>query len=131
ILPWDLDNTFTRLPHNVDPLTWHKEERFHGRPWYDLAVADPEYHAAYVDALERVLEVAYDVPHVWELMDEWTAQIKDAVFLDQNKPFSNRLYLEQVHVMRQYVANRARFLERWVRCNKMQAADGQGCMGQD
>lgn len=116
ILPWDLDNTFTRLSHDVDPVTWHKTERYHGRPWYDLALTDPAYFDDYIAEVARALDEGYVVSRLHSRIDEWTEQIQDAAFSDPNKPFSNRVYLEHVEALRQYITNRARFVDQWLAC---------------
>lgn len=127
VLPWDFDNTFNRLEPTVDPVTWKKEERFRGRPWYDLALSDPTWFDYYIATIERVLAEAYVPARFDERIDQWTEQIKEAAFTDPNKPFSNRTYLEDVEATRQFVKARAAFVEEWLLCWQNGGSnDGEG-----
>lgn len=116
VLPWDKDNTFWRLPPEVDPFVWRKEERFHGRPWYDVITADPAGFEAYVDELARVREAAFDPDVYAERIRTWSAQIEQAAFADQNKPWTNARYLEARVQIEQFVRDRAAFLDGWLAC---------------
>lgn len=113
ILPWDLDNSFERLTYETDPLVWHKEERFHGRPWYDLAVQG-DGQAAYVEELARIRADAYDPDVLASRIRTWSAQIEDAAFEDPNKPFTNTRYLEAVDQLEDYVRARAAYVDGWI-----------------
>lgn len=116
VIPWDLDDTFTRLEADADPVTYQKPDPFHGRPFYDIALADPVWFGKYVDAVEHVLETAYKVDVLQQRIDEWSAQIADAVAEDPNRPFTLKQHLDQVKEKRKFVAERAAFLEQWVMC---------------
>jgi hypothetical protein len=116
VLPWDLDNTFTRLEPDVDPVTWRKTVRFHGRPWYDLMIADPAWFQVYIDTIDRVLRDGYVVSRMSDRIDQWSEQIEEAAFADYNKGWSNQVYLEQREVLRQYVTDRAAFVAEWLSC---------------
>jgi spore coat protein CotH len=115
MIPWDLDDSFTRLEPDVDPITFKKEkEVFHGRPYYDIALKDPAWKQKYVDALEHVLTTAYQVEVLQQRIDEWSAQIAEAVAEDPNKPFTMKEHLEKVKEKREFVEDRAEFLEEWL-----------------
>jgi hypothetical protein len=115
MLPWDLDDSFTRLEPDVDPITFKKEaDVFHGRPYYDIALKDPAWKQKYVDALEHVLTTAYQVDVLQQRIDEWSAQIKQAVTDDPNKPFTLSEHLAKVKEKRKFVEKRAEFLEEWL-----------------
>ncbi|MBA3548857.1 MAG: CotH kinase family protein [Nannocystis sp.] len=117
IVPWDLDDTFTRLPADTDPYTFKKPaDVFWGRPWYDITTADPVWFARYVDTIEYVLEHGYDVAVLQDRIDSWAAQIAVAVEEDPNKPFSTKKHLEQIQLKRTYVGERAAFLAAWLKC---------------
>ena len=117
IIPWDLDDTFTRLPADTDPYTFKKPaDVFWGRPWYDIATADPVWFARYIDTIEYVVEHGYDVAVLQDRIDSWAAQIAVAVDEDSNKPFSTAAHLEQVKAKRAYVVERAAFLTTWLKC---------------
>jgi hypothetical protein len=123
MLPWDLDNTFDRFkdppegeyPINPDPVVWEKPTT-HGRPFYTIALTDPDWFQYYIEAIEDQFESSYDADELHARIDLWTAQIKDAVFQDTNKPYSNNIYLQEVDVLHQYIDDRHQFLEDWLAC---------------
>lgn len=116
LLPWDLDNTFTRLDFDVDPYTFTKPERFRGRPLYDIALADDGWFSVYVQTLAQVVDQAYDKTVLHQKIDQWSAQIQSAAFDDLNKPFTNQKYYERIGVLKQFVADRADYLNGWLQC---------------
>lgn len=123
LLPWDLDNSFERFDHppggeyapNPDPVVWEKNNT-NGRPQYDLMMQDPEWMALYIDIIDEILHEGYAPSELHERVDTWTAQIKEAVFMDTNKPYSNALYLEKVGALHAYIDGRYEFLEQWLEC---------------
>lgn len=123
LLPWDLDNTFERFsdppdgpyPSNPDPVVWEKETT-HGRPWYDLVLDEPEWFAYYIDCLELQFESSYDVDELHSKIDTWTDQIKESVFDDPNKWYSDEEYLAEVEDLRHYVDGRSEFMVEWLSC---------------
>ncbi len=123
LLPWDLDNTFERFndlpegeyPANPDPVVWEKPTT-HGRPWYDLALQDPQWFAYYIATLEQQVAVGYVPASLHERIDTWSAQIHDAVFEDLNKPYTNAIYLAKVQELHAYVQARSEFLTGWLVC---------------
>jgi hypothetical protein len=117
VLPWDLDATFTRLPFDTDPYVYLKPEDW-GRPFYDIATADPEWFKKYIEKIEYVLEHGYKVEVLQQRMDTWAAQIATAVADDPNKPFSTGEHLTGVKAQRSYVSKRAAFLKKWLECWK-------------
>jgi hypothetical protein len=124
LLPWDMDSTFDRFndgpkgeyPNNPDPVVWHKQERYHGRIWYDLALEDEEWFWYYIDTIRTQFEAAYDVDVLHEKIDTWTDQIKESVLEDDNKPFSNGKYLDKVEELKDYVEERHEWMEEWLLC---------------
>jgi hypothetical protein len=115
VIPWDLDDTFTRLEPTTDPYTYIKEGD-HGRPFYDIATADPEWFRKYVDAIAFAVQTAYDPEVLQARIDTWAAQIADAAAEDLNKPFSLEKHLDQIDDMREFVAERRLFLDDWIAC---------------
>ncbi len=119
VIPWDLDDSFTRLPYDTDPYTYQKPpEVFWGRPFYEIATADPVWFAKYIDAIDHVVHTAYDVTVLQDRIDTWAAQIATAAAEDKNKPFSTSEHIEQVANKRSLVAKRAAFLDKWLKCWK-------------
>jgi hypothetical protein len=123
MLPWDLDNTFERFddpptgeyPVNPDPVVWQKPTTW-GRPWYDIALQEPEYFAYYIDAIAAQVESSYQPDEVHEKIDTWSAQIEQAVLDDINKPYSNDSYFNNVEDLYAYVEQRYEFLIEWQSC---------------
>lgn len=117
MIPWDLDDSFTRLTPDVDPITWKKPvEVFHGRPFYDIAMADPVWFAKYVEAIAFVLETGYDVDVLQDRIDTWAAQIAAAAKDDPNRPFTLAQHLAKIEEKHDFVADRADFLAEWLEC---------------
>lgn len=124
LIPWDMDSTFDRFndgkkgkyPDNPDPVVWHKEERYHGRIWYELALEDEDWFWYYIETVRTQFEAAYDVAVLHEKIATWTDQIKESVFEDSNKPWDNDKYLDEVEELEDYVEARAEWLEEWLEC---------------
>jgi spore coat protein CotH len=119
VIPWDLDDSFTRLDPDVDPVTFKKPpESFWGRPFYDIALADPGWFQKYVDTIGHVVTTAYQVEVLHARIDAWSAQIADAAAEDPNKPFSTDEFEDRVEEKREFVEDRAEFLAAWLQCWK-------------
>jgi len=117
VLPWDLDDTFTRLPFDTDPITFKKPaEVFHGRPFYDIALDDPVWFDKYIAAVDHVVKHAYDVQVLQGRIDDWAAQIAVAAAEDPTRPFTLEEHLKRIAEKREYVALRAAFLADWLKC---------------
>jgi hypothetical protein len=123
LLPWDLDNTFERFddpeggdyPANPDPVVWEKGATW-GRPWYDIAIGEPQWFDTYIGLIDEIVHTGYEPELLHGRIDEWTAQIQDAVFEDVNKPYSNDTYLDKVEVLHEFVDARYAFLDQWLVC---------------
>lgn len=116
MIPWDLDDSFTRLTPDVDPIKFKKPpDVFHGRKQYDIALKDPAWAKKYVAAVAHVVEYAYHADVLQYRIDSWAAQIADAVAADPNRPFTVKEHQEQVKEMREFVADRAAFLKGWLK----------------
>jgi len=123
LIPWDLDNTFERFNHepdgeyptNPDPIVWEKWKT-RGRPWYDLALQKPEWHASYIQQIDEIVHTGYDTAKLHGHIDAYTAQIKESVLEDYNKPFSNEKYLTKVEELYGFVEGRYAFIEDWLVC---------------
>jgi hypothetical protein len=124
MIPWDMDSTFDRFndgengeyPDNPDPVVWHKENRYHGRIWYDLALEEEEWFWYYIETIRTQFETGYDLGVLHEKIDTWTEQIEASVFEDENKPFSNERYLDEVEELEDFVEARHEWLEEWLAC---------------
>lgn len=125
IIPWDKDATFERIEHDVDPVTF-KKENFKGRPLYELALSDPGWFAKYIQAIERVLETGYDVKVLQQRIDDWSAQIAEAAADDVNKPFTTKQFHDDVEELREFVELRAEFVADWLKCWQDGGTDDNG-----
>ncbi|MCY0988593.1 CotH kinase family protein [Nannocystis sp. ILAH1] len=115
VIPWDKDATFDRVEPDIDPYTYIKPND-KGRPLYDIVTDDPEWFAKYIEALAHVRATAYDVNVLHARMDAWSAQIEEAALTDVNKPFTNNQYYNGVETMREFIADRAAYLDDWLDC---------------
>ncbi|MDC0670122.1 CotH kinase family protein [Nannocystis radixulma] len=115
IIPWDKDATFDRVEPDVDPYTYIKPND-KGRPLYEIVTDNPEWFAKYIAAIEHVLATGYDVGVLHARMDAWSAQIEEAALSDGNKPFTNKQYHSAVEEMREFIAERAAFVDDWLDC---------------
>jgi spore coat protein CotH len=125
LLPWDMDNTLDRFnddldgpyPTRADPVVWEKENS-HGRLWYDAALDDDMWFEYYIEQIGEILYQAYTPEKMHGRIDEWTAQIEDAVLTDENKPWSNEEYYLEVEELHEVVDTRYHFLDDWLECWK-------------
>jgi len=115
LIPWDKDATFDRVEPDVDPYTYIKPND-KGRPEYDIVTDDPEYFVKYIAAIEHVLATGYDVGVLHARMDAWSAQIEEAALSDPNKPFTNKEYGSALADMREFISERAAFVDAWLDC---------------
>lgn len=147
LLPWDLDNTFDRLDPDVDPFTYHKDVRYHGRPIYNTILQDDFWFERYVEMIEEILDTVYDNEQLWLLtgtdvrvdesipfdqltpeqmanLGEWSLQIREAAFADINKPYTNRLLETRRAAVSEFLRDREDFLREWVNAWKACFASG-------
>ncbi|MCX4245952.1 CotH kinase family protein [Paraliomyxa miuraensis] len=123
LLPWDLDSSFEyfndppdgEYPTNPDPVTWEKPTT-HGRPFFDLALSDPMWFQRYIEIIDEIVHDGYEPDPMLEWIDQWSAQIEQAVLEDVNKPYDDELYYDKLEELREYVLGRHAFLEAWLAC---------------
>ena len=126
LLPWDLDNTFERFddppdgiyPVNPDPVVFEKPNTW-GRPWYDMALEDPEWFYYYIDSIDFILHEAYTVEEMHGRIDDYFAQTQEAALADPNKPYPNSTYLNKVQDLYDYVEQRYAWVDEWLLCWQM------------
>lgn len=133
LLPWDLDNTFDRVDPTVDPVTYRKDVRYHGRPIYNTILADDYWFQRYLEIIEEVLDTVYVHEDLWRIggnaedvplsnlsptdvvnLGEWSLQIRDAAFADINKPYTNDRLEDRRQDFARFVIERETFLRCWV-----------------
>lgn len=124
LLPWDLDNTFDRFddtepggayPPNPDPIVWEKANTW-GRPWFDLPLEDPIWHAYFIDMMREVVDLGYQPDILHARIDDYDAQIRDAVHADAYKPYPNDTYDYKVEQLHDHIQDQYEFLEQWLAC---------------
>ena len=123
LLPWDLDNTLDRFnddldgpyPTLADPVVWEKWTT-HGRPWYEAALDDDMWFEYYVTQIDEIVYQSYTPEKMHGRIDEWSAQIEEAVLADENKPWTNEEYFEEVEELHEIVETRYHFLVEWLEC---------------
>jgi hypothetical protein len=130
-LPNDTDSSFEWLVENDKthasdhPIFWW-EGRYTpvakpGQIW--LAVMnDPPSRKLYVDAIERAI-AAWKVEEVQSWIDTWSAQIADAVATDPHTKATPAQFRQAVGEARDVVAERPRFLQQFVECERTGAGD--------
>jgi hypothetical protein len=96
----------------ADPFTyenpaWGREEL------YTTVLENPATCQRFLDELRRARR-AYDVALMSREVDTWSAQIADAVAQDPNKPFSNQDHEEAVATIKQFMIERAAFVDTWL-----------------
>jgi hypothetical protein len=123
MLPWDLDATFERFdgppesdyPITADPVIWEKPTT-HGRPWYDMALDEDDWFDYYIGAIDDQFQSSYDADELHDLVDLWTDQISPSVLEDENKPYSNSVYWDEVEELHDFIDDRYDFLDEWLEC---------------
>jgi len=115
-IPWDIDDSLESMQYHVDPfdyhMTWGSEDK---PPQWKLVMADAGYKAHFVKSLKAARK-AYDPEVLQERIDQWSAQIADAMAEDDNKPFSTSTHKKQVALLREFVEKRAEFVDGWLNC---------------
>ncbi len=116
-IPWDLDISFDHKKPFVDPITHSVDWGiFEGKPpQFETVMADPVWSQKFKDALDTARAV-YDPTVLQGRIDQWSAQIIDAVAEDTNKPFSTQEHIDQVAVLRDFVQQRADYYDGWKVC---------------
>jgi len=113
-VPWDFDLGFDNLPADTDPLTWHKaNDRFNGRPHVEAVLADPKWRKRFIEHVAWARR-AYEPSVLQARIDAWAAQIEQQAQADVLAPWSFEEHRRGVRRLRQYVEERARFIDGWL-----------------
>jgi len=115
--PYDIDYAFEAGDFNADPITYTVPWGFGKPAQFTIVVSDPGWFQKYLDDLEFVL-AAYNTDTVLNRIDEWAAQISDAVSEDPNRPFSFDDHNNEVQKLRNFIGDRAYFVQTWINCKK-------------
>jgi len=130
-VPHDVDTAFDSsfLPDDITPVIPPmvppniRNESF----WYHylLVMHDGVEIQRYVDAL-AVARSKFDVGALQARLDTWAAQIADAAAADPHRPFSIETHLWGLARMRNYIEERAEYIDAWLACWSQGGADGDG-----
>jgi CotH kinase protein/Putative metal-binding motif len=130
-LPADLDTVFDMdfLPANSSltfPLCTGRtaDDRKH----YAMVMGSPMWLEKYIQGLEAA-RASYDVAAMQQRVDNWSAQIHSAAEADKHRPFTMDEHQFAVDLMRQYIADRAAYVDSWLACYRGGGgadADGDG-----
>lgn len=115
-LPYDMDIAFAEniWPDlaSADPITYEHEEWLR-EPQYEMVLSDSVWCGRFVEALRRARS-AYDAALFQSKIDEWIAQIGDAISDDPNKTFDMAEHREALEALRQFPGRRAAFVDAWL-----------------
>ncbi len=121
-LPTDLDSILDFLPRFTgDPVWWWSSRpglQFIGQQ-YRTAMNDATLRGQYTVAVATQL-AKFDVSQFQTWLDQWSAQIRDAVAADPHKPASTTVAVfdNAVAQARQGVQTRADFVRKWLDCQQ-------------
>ncbi len=132
-LPTDLDSTLDFLGYFTgDPVWWWSSRpglQFIGQQ-YRTAMNDATLRGQYTGAVATQFG-RFDVSQFQSWLDQWSAQIRDAVAADPHKPSSTTVAVfdAAVALARQGVQARADFVNQWLACQQSGSGvdqDGDG-----
>jgi CotH kinase protein/Putative metal-binding motif len=132
-LPTDLDSTLDFLGYFTgDPVWWWSSRpglQFIGQH-YRTAMNDATLRTQYASAVATQFG-RYDASQLQGWLDQWSAQIRDAVAADPHKPSSTTLAVfdTAVALARQGMQARADFVSKWLACQQSGSGadqDGDG-----
>ncbi len=124
----DLDTVMDEdfLPPDTTPVFSlpPEGERRWERDWYHYLIAlnDPSGRARYVEAMAAQLP-KLDPVELRTWIDDWSAQIEDAVEADPHRSISMAAHADAIARMKAYPAARASYLDAWVDCWQSGGAD--------
>jgi hypothetical protein len=97
---------------HADPFTY-QNTAWGRETLYRTALSDPATCNRFLDEL-RHARAAYDVRALSNEVDNWAAQIADAVARDPHKTFSNDDHLAGIATLKAEMAQRAAFIDTWL-----------------
>jgi hypothetical protein len=119
----DADATFAWLRRSdYNPIYWWagRNTTQDAGQHYLIVMADPTWRANYVAALGRLL-ARWDVGRLQAWIDDWSAQIADAVAQDPHRLRSVEDHKDAIAAMRQEVVDRPDYVAKFLACE-----DGSG-----
>ena len=127
-LPDDLDTVFDQdfLPIESSllfPVCTGRDpnDRLH----WAIVMADPTWQEKYVQQLAAA-RAKFDPEGMRKRLDNWSAQIEYAAQTDPRRPFSMDDHAVALDFMRDFVAKRPVYVDKWLACRTGGGADGDG-----
>lgn len=100
----------------ADPITYQNPDWGRER-LYETVLSDPVWCERYLDAL-RAARDAYDVAAMSRDLDDWAAQIQDAVAEDPHRPYSMDNHLAGVATLKAFMPQRLAYVNGWLETAK-------------
>jgi hypothetical protein len=125
-IPYDFDLSFDSAPATADPAIWHKDnERYNGRPHVEAVLSNPEWLARFALDVAGARR-AYDPAVLHERIDRWAAQIREAALNDPHAPWTFEQHLAGVQRLKDFVTERAAWVDGWAACWEAGGTDTNG-----
>jgi hypothetical protein len=131
-LPYDLDISFGDSAYGDGSLLWpgsawadpitHEHSGWGKEALFQIVLADPMWCGRFVDALTAA-RMAYSPEEMSARIDEWDAQIAEALADDPNRPFSSADHDTAIASLHAFLLERAAFIDAWL-------AEGGHCPAQ-
>jgi CotH protein/putative metal-binding protein len=116
-IPHDFDVVINWTDPRIDPMYYWAGDSGWAPPrqHYLAVIKDQTWSERYVAALRRAQEV-YTAAQLPEMLDRFTAQVRDAAAADPTRPFSFDDHLREVANLRQAFTTRADSVRAWLDC---------------
>ncbi len=122
-LPYDLDISFGDAAYSDGRLIWpgsatadpitHEHGGWGKEALVETVLADPYWCGRFVEELALARSV-YDPAAMAAQVDLWDAQIRSSLEDDPNKTFSNSRHTTAIGLLKDFVADRAAFVDDWL-----------------
>ncbi len=125
-VPWDFDDDFDVQGYDADPVRGYPNNMgLFAQPLVLALTADPTWGPRFVDAVDS-MNAAMDPDVTIAQIDDWEAQLSDAVEADPHRSIGWEEHVAAVERMRAWVRARHAFLSSWVACRRGSTADLDG-----
>jgi hypothetical protein len=116
-LPHDLDAAINWNDPRIDPLYYWGGNTGWSPPWqhYIAMLRDYAWRERFVTALRRSYE-AYVAANLPDMVDRFSAQIRDTAAADPTRPFTFADHLNEVAYLRQSIIVRTNSVRAWLDC---------------
>ena len=121
---WDLDDAWDVTPYDLDPRDGYGQGLYQGRA-LNLVLDDPDRAARQVEEIALVAE-HYDGEELAGLVEDWSAQIRDAYHDDPSRSTGWQEHLDAIERFQTYLVQRDHYLDSWVRCERGETGDLDG-----